>query len=38
MQEHLFEHFHEEGHKRFLEDLSIKFIDKTDHLETLKRF
>ena len=28
MQEHLFEYFNEEGHDRFLEDISITFIDK----------
>ena len=37
MQEHLFEHFNEEGHHGFLEDVSITFIDKTDHSERLKR-
>ena len=31
--EHLFEHFNEEGHRRFLEDVSITFIDKTGPLE-----
>ena len=37
MQEHLFEHFNEEGHHGFLEDVSIIFIDKTDPSEALKR-
>ena len=37
MQEHLFEHFNEEGHYRFCEDVSITFIDKTDPSELLKR-
>ena len=37
MHEHLFEHFNEEGHHRFLEDASITFIDKTDPSEPLKR-
>ena len=37
MQEHLFEHFNEEGHHGFLEDVSITFIDKTDPSEPLKR-
>ena len=31
MQQHLFEHFASEGHCSFLEDLTIKFIDKPDH-------
>ena len=37
MQEHLFEHFNEEEHHRFLEDVSITFIDKTGPSEPLKR-
>ena len=37
MQEHLFEHFNEEGHHGFLEDVSITFTDKTDPSEPLKR-
>ena len=37
MQEYLFEHFNEEGHHGFLEDVSITFIDKTDLSEPLKR-
>ena len=37
MQEHLFEHFNEEEHHGFLEDVSITFIDKTDPSEPLKR-
>ena len=37
MQEHLFEHFNEEGHHGFLEDVSITFIDKTNPSEPLKR-
>ena len=37
MQEHLFEHFNEEGHHGFLEDVSITFIDKTDPSEPLKK-
>ena len=36
MHEHLFEHFNEEGHHRFLEDVSITFIDKKDPSEPLK--
>ena len=30
MQQHIFEHFYEEGHHSFLEDVSIALIDKTD--------
>ena len=37
MEEHLFEHFNEEGHHGFLEDVSITFTDKTDPSEPLKR-
>ena len=37
MQEHLFEHFNEEGRHGFLEDVSITFIDITDPSEPLKR-
>ena len=37
MHEYLFEHFREEGHHGFLEDVSIIFIDKTDPIEPLKR-
>ena len=37
MQEHLFEHFNEEGYHRFLEEISITFTDKTDPSEPLKR-
>ena len=29
-QQHIFEHFNSPGHKGFLEDVSITFIDKTD--------
>ena len=29
MQQHLFEHFPNEGHSGFLDDFSIAFIDKT---------
>ena len=36
-QEHLFEHFNEEGHHGFLENVSIIFIDKTGPSEPLKR-
>ena len=36
MQEHLFEHFNEEGHHGFLEDVSITFIDKTDPSEPFR--
>ena len=37
IQENLFEHFNEEGHHGFLEDISITFIDKTDPSAPLKR-
>ena len=37
MQEHLFEHFNEEGHHGFLKDVSITCIDKTNPSEPLKR-
>ena len=30
MQEHLYKHFHTEGHKGFLNEASVTFIDKTD--------
>ena len=30
MHQHLFEHFTNEGHCSFLEDVTIAFIDKTD--------
>ena len=30
MQQHLFDHFSSEGHSRFLDELRIVFIDKTD--------
>ena len=33
IREHLFEHFNKEGHHRFLENVSITFIDKTGPLE-----
>ena len=37
MQQHLFEHFSEEGHRSFLEDVSITLIDKTDPSNPLQR-
>ena len=37
MQQHLFEHFSEEGHHSFLEDVSITLIDKTDPSNPLQR-
>ena len=37
MQDHLFEHFNEEGHHGLLENVSITFIDKTDPSDPLKR-
>ena len=30
MQEHMFEHFYNDGHKGFLEDAAKTLIDKTD--------
>ena len=30
MQEHIFEHFNSKGHTRFLENVSVTSIDKTD--------
>ena len=30
MQEHLYKHFQMEGHKGFLNEASVTFIDKTD--------
>ena len=37
MQQHLFEHFSEEGHHSFLEDDSITLIDKADPSNPLQR-
>ena len=37
MQQHLFEHFLEEGHHRFLEDVSITLIHKTDPSNPFQR-
>ena len=37
MQQHLFEHFSEEGHHSFLEDASITLIDKTYSSNPLQR-
>ena len=37
MQQHLFDHFSEEGHHVFLKDVSIKLIDKTDPSNPLQR-
>ena len=37
MQQHLSEQFSEEGHHNFLEDVSVKFIDKTDPSKSLQR-
>ena len=37
MQQHLFEHFSNEGHNSFLDDLSIIFIDKTAPKDPNKR-
>ena len=35
--QHLFNHFCTFGHAEFLNDVSIKFIDKTDPSDPLKR-
>ena len=35
MQQHLFEHFNNEGHYCFLDEIFITFIDKTDPSEPL---
>ena len=37
MQQHLFEHFFEEGHHCFLEDVSITLFGKTDPSNPLQR-
>ena len=37
MEQHLFEHFSEEGHHSFLEDVSITLIGKTDPSNPLQR-
>ena len=37
MQQHLFEHFSEERHHSFLEDVSIAMGDKTDPSNPLQR-
>ena len=37
MQQYLFEHFSEEGHHGFLEDVSIELTDKTDPSNPLQR-
>ena len=37
MQEHIFEHFNSEGHTRFLENVSVTSIDKTDTQNPEKR-
>ena len=36
MQQQLFQHFHSEGHHCYLEEISIRFTDKTDPSEPLK--
>ena len=37
MKQHLLEHFSEEGHNNFLENISITLIDKTDPSNPLQR-
>ena len=37
MQEHLFSHFSMAGHDRFLNNVSITFIDKIDPSDPLRR-
>ena len=36
MQEHLYKHFQTEGHKSFLNEASVTFIDKTDRKDSKK--
>ena len=37
IEEYIFEHFNSEGHTGFLENVSVKFIDKTDSQISEKR-
>ena len=37
MQEHLFRHFHSEGHEGYVKDVSITLIDKTNAFDLKKR-
>ena len=37
MHQHLYQHFPSEAHCSFLEDLTITFIDKTDHKDSNPR-
>ena len=37
MQEHLYKHFQTEGHKGFVNEASVTFIDKTDGKDTKKK-
>ena len=37
MQEHLFRHFHSEGHEGYIKDVSITLIDKTNAFDVKKR-
>ena len=37
MQQHLYKHFYSEGYYRFLGNVSISFIDKTDVFKPKKR-
>ena len=36
-QQHLYDHFIDENHNSFVQDILITFIDKRDHLDPLKR-
>ena len=36
LQEHFFEHFNSEGHNRFLHDISVTLINKTDAKDPIK--
>ena len=36
MEEHLYKHFQTEGHKCFLNEASVTFIDKTDRKDPKK--
>ena len=37
MQEHLYKHFQTDGHKGFLNEASVTFIDKTDGKDMKKK-
>ena len=37
MQEHLYKHFRSDGHKGFLNEVSVTFVDDTDGKDSKKR-